>query len=163
MYDSLWPHGLQHARPPYPPLSPRICPVCHLHLLPSTFPSIRVFSSELALCIRWPKFWSNGSQWLKLLLILDIYDKRITTLVASVMVSLGISGKFSLKLMNSVLRKRHGTNVGEKEHLLPTRSCILQGPAIQGRMVSITPAIQSLLTLLGSQPASNGMCPAAGN
>ena len=29
-----------------------------LHLLPSIFPSIRVFSSELVLHIRWPKFWS---------------------------------------------------------------------------------------------------------
>ena len=26
-------------------------------LLPSIFPSIRVFSSESALCIRWPKYW----------------------------------------------------------------------------------------------------------
>ena len=32
---------------------------CHsLLLLPSIFPSIRVFSNELALCIRWPKYWS---------------------------------------------------------------------------------------------------------
>ena len=31
---------------------------CHLLLLPSIFPSIRVFSSELALHIRWPKYWS---------------------------------------------------------------------------------------------------------
>ena len=32
---------------------------CHpLHLLPSIFPSIRVFFSELALHISWPKFWS---------------------------------------------------------------------------------------------------------
>ena len=29
-----------------------------LLLLPSIFPSIRVFSSELALCITWPKYWS---------------------------------------------------------------------------------------------------------
>ena len=29
-----------------------------LLLLPSVFPSIRVFSSELALCITWPKYWS---------------------------------------------------------------------------------------------------------
>ena len=29
-----------------------------LHLLPSIFPSIRVFSNELALHIRWPKYWS---------------------------------------------------------------------------------------------------------
>ena len=32
----------------------------HLLLLPSVFPSIRVFSNELALCIRWPKHWSFG-------------------------------------------------------------------------------------------------------
>ena len=32
---------------------------CHpLLLLPSIFPSIRVFSNELALRIRWPKYWS---------------------------------------------------------------------------------------------------------
>ena len=29
-----------------------------LPLLPSIFPSIRVFSNESALCIRWPKYWS---------------------------------------------------------------------------------------------------------
>ena len=33
--------------------------LCHpLLLLPSIFPSIRVFSNELVLCIRWPKYWS---------------------------------------------------------------------------------------------------------
>ena len=31
---------------------------CSLLLLPSVFPHIRVFSSELALHIRWPKYWS---------------------------------------------------------------------------------------------------------
>ena len=31
---------------------------CPLLLLPSNFPSIRVFSNESALCIRWPKYWS---------------------------------------------------------------------------------------------------------
>ena len=32
---------------------------CHpLLFLPSIFPSIRVFSKELVLCIRWPKYWS---------------------------------------------------------------------------------------------------------
>ena len=31
---------------------------CPLLLLPSIFPSIRVFSSESALHIRWPKYWS---------------------------------------------------------------------------------------------------------
>ena len=33
--------------------------LCHpLVLLPSIFPSIRVFSNESALCMRWPKYWS---------------------------------------------------------------------------------------------------------
>ena len=33
--------------------------LCHpLLLLPSILPSIRVFSNESALCIRWPKYWS---------------------------------------------------------------------------------------------------------
>ena len=31
---------------------------CPLLLLPSIFPSIRVFYNESALCIRWPKYWS---------------------------------------------------------------------------------------------------------
>ena len=49
---------------PYPSLSPRVCinscPLsqCCPFLLPLIFPSIRVFSNELALRIRWPKYWS---------------------------------------------------------------------------------------------------------
>ena len=42
-----------------------------LLLLPSIFPSIRVFSNESALCIRWPKYWSfsispsqEDSEWI---------------------------------------------------------------------------------------------------
>ena len=31
---------------------------CSLLLSPSIFPSIRVFSNESVLCIRWPKYWS---------------------------------------------------------------------------------------------------------
>ena len=68
--DSLRPHGLQHARPPCPITNSRsplkltsiesVMPsnhhiLCHsLLLLPSIFPSIRVFSNESALCITWP-------------------------------------------------------------------------------------------------------------
>ena len=67
MSDPLWPHGLQHARLLYPPLSARVCSIscplklampsnhlilcCPLLLLPSVFPSIGVFSNEAALCI----------------------------------------------------------------------------------------------------------------
>ena len=73
MSDSLRHHGLQHARLSRPSPSPRACShscqesvmptnhhilYCPLLLLPSIFPSIRVFFSELSLCIRWPKYWS---------------------------------------------------------------------------------------------------------
>ena len=65
--------GLQHARLPCPSPTPGAYSDsypssrwCHptvsscppLLLLPSIFPSIRVFSSESVLCIRWPKYWS---------------------------------------------------------------------------------------------------------
>ena len=39
-----------------PPNHLTLC--CPFLLLPSIFPSIKVFSNELALCIRWPKYWS---------------------------------------------------------------------------------------------------------
>ena len=72
MSDSLQPHGLQHTRLPCPSPSPRGCSnscpsrwcrptisSCRpLLFLPSVFPSIRVFSSESVLYIRWPKYWS---------------------------------------------------------------------------------------------------------
>ena len=76
--SSLQPHGLQHARLPCPSLSLGVCSDscpwswwCHptisssvfrhpLLLLPSMFPSIRIFSNESALCIRWPKYWRFG-------------------------------------------------------------------------------------------------------
>ena len=68
----LRPHGPQHARipcSPTPRVYPNSCPLsrwCHPtsrplsspFLLPSIFPSIRVFSSESALRIRWPKYWT---------------------------------------------------------------------------------------------------------
>ena len=39
---------------------------CFLLLLPSVFSSIRVFSSESALRIRWPKYWSFSFYWYKI-------------------------------------------------------------------------------------------------
>ena len=69
----MLPHEPQHTRPPCSSLTPGVKPnscslsvmpskhvmLCHpLLLLPSIFPSIRVFSNESALCIRWPKYWS---------------------------------------------------------------------------------------------------------
>ena len=72
MSNSLQPHGLQHARLPchqFPEVAQLMCTelvmpsnhlilCCPLLLLPSIFPSIRVFSKELVLCISWPKYWS---------------------------------------------------------------------------------------------------------
>ena len=75
MSDSSRPHEPQHTRPPCPSPTPGVHPnkpmstesvmppnhpiLCRpLLLLPSIFPSIRVFSNESALRIRWPKYWS---------------------------------------------------------------------------------------------------------
>ena len=63
--------------------------LCHpLSLLPSIFPGIRVFSSELALHIRWPKYWnfsislfnkysgliSFGTDWFDLLAVQETQE-----------------------------------------------------------------------------------------
>ena len=73
MSNFLQTHGMQHARPPCPSPTTIVYPntsielvmptnhliLCHpLLLMPSIFPSIRVFSNESALHIRWPKYWS---------------------------------------------------------------------------------------------------------
>ena len=74
MSKSLWPHGLKHARLLCPSLSPGVCSSlcalsqwCYLTIsssitvFPFSFsvlPSIEVFSNELALPIKWPKYWS---------------------------------------------------------------------------------------------------------
>ena len=74
MSDSLRPHELQHARPPCPSPTPGVhskltsiklvMPSSHLILcyplllLPPIPPSIRVFSNESTLLMRWPKYWS---------------------------------------------------------------------------------------------------------
>ena len=73
MSDSLWPQGLQHPSPPCPSPTPSppkpmsiesVMPSNHLilcrplFLLPAIPPSIRVFSNESTLHMRWPKYWS---------------------------------------------------------------------------------------------------------
>ena len=75
MSSSLQLHGLQNARLPCPSPSPKAysnsCPLsqwCHptistfviLFSCHQSFPSINIFSNELALHIRWPRFWSFG-------------------------------------------------------------------------------------------------------
>ena len=70
--DSLWPHGLQHARFPCASPSPGVCSNssslswwCLPNILPAVVPfscllsfPVSVFSNESVLCIRWPKYWS---------------------------------------------------------------------------------------------------------
>ena len=72
MTNSLRPHGLQQTSLSFTlswsllrflsmelvMLSNHLILCRPLFLLPSVFPSIRVFSSELAVCIRWPEYWS---------------------------------------------------------------------------------------------------------
>ena len=65
MSNYLQPHGLQHASPPCPSPTPRVYPNssplswwCQPTISSSIFPSIRVFSNESVLRIRWPKYWS---------------------------------------------------------------------------------------------------------
>ena len=71
----LWPHESQHTRPPCPSQTPGVYSnsclssqwchpaissiLCHhLLLLPPIPPSIRVFSHESTLRMRWPKYWT---------------------------------------------------------------------------------------------------------
>ena len=71
--DSLKPHESQHTRPPCLSPTPGVHPnstsiesampsshliLCHPLLLHPIPPSIRVFSNESTLCMRWPKYWS---------------------------------------------------------------------------------------------------------
>ena len=113
MSDSLRPHGLQHARPPPPSPTPgslsrlmsieSVMPSNHLILchpllrLPSIFPSIRIFSNESALLIRWPEYWSFSfnisppnenpelicfrMDWLDLLAVKGIFKRLLHTTV----------------------------------------------------------------------------------
>ena len=73
VYDSLWPHGLQHTRLPCPSPTPGACSnscplnwwghptisssVIHFSSCLQFFPA-SVFSNESDLHIRWPKYWS---------------------------------------------------------------------------------------------------------
>ena len=67
------------------------CPL----LLPSIFPSIRVFSNELALCIRWPKHWN-----FRILLPMNIQGWFPLELTGSILLS-----KRLLRVVSSTIRK----------------------------------------------------------
>ena len=65
--------------------------LCHPLLLPSIFPSLRVFSSELALHIRWPKYWSLSIS--PSMHIQDWFPLGLTCLIS--LLSKGLSRVFS--------------------------------------------------------------------
>ena len=68
--------------------------LCHPLLLPpSTFPSIRVFSNELVLCIRWPKCWRSASASVLPMNIQDWFPLEWTGWIS--VLSKGISRVFS--------------------------------------------------------------------
>ena len=99
MADSLRPYGLQKARLPCPSPIPGVysnsCPshwwckptispsVDPLLLPPSIFPSIRVFSNESILHIRWPKYWSFLTTYIYLASVNYLYLKWLLKSIIS--------------------------------------------------------------------------------
>ena len=125
MSHALWPHGLQRSRPPCPSFSPEVSPSSYLlhqrhqsshPLAPSSasiFPSVRDFSSESSVHIRWPKYWSFNF---------------------SISPSNKYSGLISLKIDWFDLRAVHGTQdsslASQFEGINSLVLCHLYGPAL---------------------------------
>ena len=91
--------------------------LCHpFLLLPSIFPSIRIFSNELAVCIRWSKYWSFSFS----ISPSDEYSELI---------SLGLTGLISLqskgfsRVLSSTTVQKHQF-LGAQPSLCPTLTSI---------------------------------------
>ena len=111
MSRSLRPHGLQHTSHIYPSPSPGVCsnsfPLsrwCQLFPSPpasclfqrsveKTFPSIRAFSNESALHIRWPEYWSFSFNICPSSEYPGLISLGLTGLIS--LLSKGLSGVFS--------------------------------------------------------------------
>ena len=107
--NSLRPRGLQHTRLPLSITNNQrllkltsiesMMPSNHLILcgplllLPSIFPSTKVFSNELALHIRWPKFGASASASVPPMNIQDLFPLGLTGLIS--LQSKGLSRVFS--------------------------------------------------------------------
>ena len=126
MSNSLWPHGLQHARPTYPSSSPRVCPSsCSLHrwccpavsssnvffsFCPQPFPASGVFFNESSVRIRWSKYWSFS---FSIILPGNIQSRSPLSLIGLIsLLSKGLSGVFN---MSTLLLFSHSSYWG---HLL---------------------------------------------
>ena len=108
MYDSLWAQELQHARFPLLHYLPEFVQtqvpwfdgsfqpshfLLPIVLLPSIFSSIRVFSSESALLIWWPKYWNFSFKISPPIIIQSWFLLRLTGLIS--LQSKGLSRDFS--------------------------------------------------------------------
>ena len=105
MSDSLWPHGLQHARPPCPSPTLGACsnsvsnaiqpshPLLSLLLLPLVIPSIRVFSNESALRIGGQSTGASASASVLPMNIQDWFSLVLTGWIS--LLSKGLSRVFS--------------------------------------------------------------------
>ena len=115
--NSLWSHGLRHNQASLSITNSQISLklmsiesvmpsthliLCHpLLLLPSIFPSIRVFSNESVLCIRWPKYWSFSFSIILPTNIQNWFLLRWTGLIS--LLFKGLSRVFS----NTTVQKHH--------------------------------------------------------
>ena len=144
MSDSLRPHGLQHARLPCPSATPggypNSCPLSYpsnrlilcrpLLLPPSIFSSMRIFSNESVLHIRWPKYWSFSFSislskeysglisfkidWLDLLAV----QGTLKSLLQHHTSLCSLLGRKAMTNLDSILRSRDIT--------FPTKVCLLK-------------------------------------
>ena len=145
MSDSLWPHGLQHAKLPSPSPSPKVCPSsCPLHwwghraisssdalfsFFPQSFPASGTFpmSQLFSLDDQNTRVWASAS-----VLPVDIqgwFPLRLTGLIS--LLSMGLSGVFS-----STTFQRH-QSFGSLHSLLSSSRCQLvkNPPTMQKTLV----------------------------
>ena len=130
MADSWWPHRLKHARLSCPSLSPGACSnsrpstgrchpdhliLCHPLLLPSIFPSIRVFSNESVLCIRRPEYWSFSFSTVLAMNIQDWFPLGLTGLIY--LQSKGLSRVFSNSFSHRANVYLHEEFMWERNHV----------------------------------------------
>ena len=151
MSVSLQPDGLQHTRLPCPMTNSRsllkltsialvmpsnhfiLC--CPLLLQPSVFPSIRVFSNESSIHIRWPKYWSLSfsispsneysglisfrMDWLDLLAV-QVHSSKALTLQCSAFFIVQLSHPY--KTTGKTIALTRQTFVGKVMLRSPTRT-----------------------------------------
>ena len=154
MSDSLQPHGLQHTKLPCPSPSPGVCsnscPLsrwchpttssCHSLLLPSVFHSIRVFSNELALRIRWQHIGASASASVLPMNIQDWFSLGLTGSISS-------QSRRLLKVFSSTTVQKHqffgtqhsltltSTHDYWKNHSFTSTDLNCQGSPLQPRVI----------------------------